>query len=75
MNSKTNSVLSQFRSYGDVEFPDPWVSALDCLFAFGGYTDWNHPKSYFHVLTTATDAEASQARKVLRRLSSLTDND
>lgn len=72
MNSKNNPVLSQFRTYGDVEFPEPWVSALDCLFAFGGYTDWNHPKSYFYVLTTATDAEVIHARKVLHRLANFT---
>lgn len=66
-----NPILLAFRERGDVEYPDGWYFAVIALNTFGGYPEWDDPRSYFHPLTKARRAEAEHAARVLRRLTSI----
>jgi len=69
--NKANPILVAFRERGDTEHPDPWYSAVISLITFGGYTEWDDPRSYFHPLTLATEPQRRHAAHVLGRLTRL----
>lgn len=67
-HNEPNRILVAFRERGDVEYPEQWWHATVALRTFGGYAEWNDPRSYFHPLIAATDAEARHAGRVFARL-------
>lgn len=66
-----STVLSSFRKVGDAGYPDAWIAASFAATEFGGYPEWDDPRSYFHVFTTASRDEILHAREVLARLQSI----
>lgn len=65
-HNSPNPILVAFRENGGET--DQWISAAYTFEAFGGYTTWEDPRSYFHAFTQATDSQSRHARKVLARL-------
>ena len=66
-----NPILVAFRERGDAEYPDEWLSALHAHRMFGGYPEWDDPRSYFNPIVMGSHSHRRHARRVLERLAHL----
>ena len=66
-SSHANPIVAAYRKNGGNN-PEAWVTATWTFQMFGGYTEWNDPRAYFHAFVRATPEQNLHARRVFERL-------